>query len=67
MINSEQRLSEQFENPANRILLAQQRRVDEQNREPEQPPTPLREQLTAFAVRQDSFGQEAQRAPHAGA
>ncbi len=33
MINSEQRLSEQFENLANRIFEHSNRRVDEQNRQ----------------------------------
>ncbi|MFX4316021.1 DNA recombination protein RmuC, partial [Enterobacter sp. 63] len=45
MINSEQRLSEQFENLANRIFEHSNRRVDEQNRQSlNSLLTPLREQ-----------------------
>ena len=61
MLNSEQRLSEQFENLANRIFEQSNRRVDEQNRQSLQGLlTPLREQLDGFRRQvQDSFGQEA--------
>jgi len=61
MINSEQRLSEQFENLANRIFEQSNRRVDEQNRQSLNGLlTPLREQLDGFRRQvQDSFGQEA--------
>lgn len=61
MINSEQRLSEQFENLANRIFEHSNRRVDEQNRQSlNSLLTPLREQLDGFRRQvQDSFGQEA--------
>ncbi|BCU57473.1 DNA recombination protein RmuC [Enterobacter kobei] len=61
MINSEQRLSEQFENLANRIFEQSNRRVDEQNRQSlGSLLTPLREQLDGFRRQvQDSFGQEA--------
>lgn len=61
MINSEQRLSEQFENLANRIFEQSNRRVDEQNRQSlNSLLTPLREQLDGFRRQvQDSFGQEA--------
>lgn len=49
MINSEQRLSEQFENLANRIFEHSNRRVDEQNRQSlNSLLTPLREQLDGF-------------------
>ncbi|MGL4430427.1 MAG: DNA recombination protein RmuC [Silvania sp.] len=60
MINSEQRLSEQFENLANRIFEHSNRRVDEQNRQSLNGLlTPLREQLDGFRRQvQDSFGQE---------
>ena len=62
MINSEQRLSEQFENLANRIFEHSNRRVDEQNRQSlNSLLTPLREQLDGFRRQvQDSFGKEAQ-------
>lgn len=62
MINSEQRLSEQFENLANRIFEHSNRRVDEQNRQSlNSLLTPLREQLDGFRRRvQESFGKEAQ-------
>ncbi len=62
MINSEQRLSEQFENLANRIFEHSNRRVDEQNRQSLHGLlTPLREQLDGFRRQvQDSFGKEAQ-------
>lgn len=62
MINSEQRLSEQFENLANRIFEHSNRRVDEQNRQSlNSLLAPLREQLDGFRRRvQDSFGKEAQ-------
>ena len=61
MLNSEQRLSEQFENLANRIFEQSNRRVDEQNRQSLNGLlTPLREQLDGFRRQvQDSFGQEA--------
>ena len=61
MMNSEQRLSEQFENLANRIFEHSNRRVDEQNRQSLHGLlTPLREQLDGFRRQvQDSFGQEA--------
>ena len=61
MINSEQRLSEQFENLANRIFEQSNRRVDEQNRQSlNSVLTPLREQLDGFRRQvQESFGQEA--------
>jgi DNA recombination protein RmuC len=61
MVNSEQRLSEQFENLANRIFEHSNRRVDEQNRQSLNGLlTPLREQLDGFRRQvQDSFGQEA--------
>ena len=61
MVNSEQRLSEQFENLANRIFEHSNRRVDEQNRQSLHGLlTPLREQLDGFRRQvQDSFGQEA--------
>ena len=58
MLNSEQRLSEQFENLANRIFEQSNRRVEEQNRQSLH--TPLREQLDGFRRQvQESFGQEA--------
>ncbi|HFZ8996548.1 TPA: DNA recombination protein RmuC [Citrobacter freundii] len=62
MINSEQRLSEQFENLANRIFEHSNRRVDEQNRQSLYSLLmPLREQLDGFRRQvQDSFGKEAQ-------
>ncbi len=62
MINSEQRLSEQFENLANRIFEYSNRRVDEQNRQSlNSLLAPLREQLDGFRRQvQDSFGKEAQ-------
>ncbi|EPY5148302.1 DNA recombination protein RmuC [Klebsiella pneumoniae] len=61
MMNSEQRLSEQFENLANRIFEHSNRRVDEQNRQSLHGLlTPLREQLDGFCRQvQESFGQEA--------
>ena len=61
MHNSEQRLSEQFENLANRIFEQSNRRVDEQNRQSLGGLlTPLREQLDGFRRQvQESFGQEA--------
>lgn len=62
IINSEQRLSEQFENLANRIFEHSNRRVDEQNRQSlNSLLAPLREQLDGFRRQvQDSFGKEAQ-------
>lgn len=52
MMNSEQRLSEQFENLANRIFEHSNRRVDEQNRQSLHGLlTPLREQLDGFRRR----------------
>lgn len=61
MLNSEQRLSEQFENLANRIFEKSGRRVDEQNRQSLNGLlSPLREQLDGFRRQiQESFGQEA--------
>ncbi|HDG1708564.1 TPA: DNA recombination protein RmuC [Kluyvera ascorbata] len=61
MLNSEQRLSEQFENLANRIFEQSNRRVEEQNRQSLHGLlTPLREQLDGFRRQvQESFGQEA--------
>ena len=61
MHSSEQRLSEQFENLANRIFEQSNRRVDEQNRQSLNGLlTPLREQLDGFRRQvQESFGQEA--------
>lgn len=61
MINSEQRLSEQFENLANRIFEQSGRKVEEQNRQSLNGLlSPLREQLDGFRRQvQDSFGQEA--------
>ncbi len=62
MINSEQRLSEQFENLAIRIFEHSNRRVDERNRQSlNSLLSPLREQLDGFRRQvQDSFGKEAQ-------
>ena len=62
MINSEQRLSEQFETLANRIFEQSNRRVEEQNRQSLHGLlSPLREQLDGFRRQvQDSFGKEAQ-------
>ncbi|MEH4801061.1 DNA recombination protein RmuC [Atlantibacter hermannii] len=61
MMSSEQRLSEQFENLANRIFDRSHRQVEEQNRQSLNGLlTPLREQLDGFRRQvQDSFGQEA--------
>lgn len=61
MLNSEQRLSEQFENLANRIFEQSGRKVEEQNRQSLNTLlSPLREQLDGFRRQvQDSFGQEA--------
>ena len=61
MVSSEQRLTEQFENLANRIFEHSNRRVDEQNRQSLHGLlTPLREQLDGFRRQvQESFGQEA--------
>ena len=61
MMSSEQRLSEQFENLANRIFDRSYRQVEEQNRQSLNGLlTPLREQLDGFRRQvQDSFGQEA--------
>ena len=61
MINSEQRLSEQFENLANRIFEHSGRKVEEQNRQSLNVLlSPLREQLDGFRRQvQESFGQEA--------
>lgn len=61
MMSSEQRLSEQFENLANRIFDRNHRQVEEQNRQSLNGLlTPLREQLDGFRRQvQDSFGQEA--------
>lgn len=61
MLNSEQRLSEQFENLANRIFEHSGRKVEEQNRQSLNILlSPLREQLDGFRRQvQESFGQEA--------
>lgn len=61
LINSEQRLSSQFENLANRIFEQNGRRADEQNKQSlDKLLLPLREQLDGFRRQvQDSFGQEA--------
>lgn len=61
LINSEQRLSVQFENLANRIFEYSGRKVDEQNRQSlDRLLMPLREQLDGFRRQvQDNFGQEA--------
>lgn len=61
MLNSEQRLSEQFENLANRIFEHSGRKVEEQNRQSLNGLlSPLREQLDGFRRQvQESFGQEA--------
>ncbi|MEA9389836.1 DNA recombination protein RmuC [Acerihabitans sp. TG2] len=61
LINSEQRLSGQFENLANRIFEQSGRKVDELNRQSlDLLLVPLREQLDGFRRQvQDSFGQEA--------
>ncbi|WP_097032528.1 DNA recombination protein RmuC [Sodalis endosymbiont of Henestaris halophilus] len=59
--NSEQQLSTQFENLANRIFEYSSRKVDEQNRQSlDRLLIPLREQLDGFRRQvQDSFCQEA--------
>ncbi len=68
MINSEQRLSEQFENLANRIFEHSNRRVDEQNRQSlNSLLTPLREQLDGFRRRSGEFWQRSAGAAYAGA
>lgn len=61
LINSEQRLTGQFENLANRIFEHSGRRADEQNKQSlDKLLLPLREQLDGFRRQvQDSFGQEA--------
>ncbi len=61
LINSEQRLTIQFENLANRIFEHSSRRSDEQNQKSlDLLLLPLREQLDGFHRQvQDSFGQEA--------
>ena len=61
LINSEQRLTTQFENLANRIFEHSGRKVDEQNKQSlDRLLLPLREQLDGFRRQvQDSFGQEA--------
>lgn len=61
MLNSEQRLSEQFENLAHRIFEQSGRKVEEQNRQSLNGLLlPLREQLDGFRRQvQESFGQEA--------
>jgi len=61
LINSEQRLTTQFENLANRIFEQSGRKVDELNRQSlDLLLVPLREQLDGFRRQvQDSFGQEA--------
>lgn len=61
LINSEQRLSVQFENLANRIFEHNGRKAEEQNRQSlDLLLMPLREQLDGFRRQvQDSFGQEA--------
>lgn len=60
MLNSEQRLTEQFENLANRIFEQSGRKVEELNRQSMQGIlSPLREQLDGFRRQvQESFGQE---------
>lgn len=61
LMNSEQRLTTQFENLANRIFDNSGRKVDEQNKQSlDRLLQPLREQLDGFRRQvQDSFGQEA--------
>ncbi|MGL9769585.1 MAG: DNA recombination protein RmuC [Sodalis sp. (in: enterobacteria)] len=61
LTNSEERLSAQFENLANRIFEHSGRKVDEQNQQSlDRLLIPLREQLEGFRRQvQDSFGQEA--------
>lgn len=61
MLSSEQRLSEQFENLANRIFEQSGRKVEELNRQSlNMVLSPLREQLDGFRRQvQESFGQEA--------
>jgi DNA recombination protein RmuC len=61
LINSEQRLTTQFENLANRIFEYSGRKVDEQNQQSlDRLLLPLREQLDGFRRQvQDSFGHEA--------
>lgn len=61
LTDSEQRLTTQFENLANRIFVQSGRQVDEQNKQSLAAIlTPLREQLDGFRRQvQDSFGQEA--------
>ncbi|WP_457913756.1 DNA recombination protein RmuC [Candidatus Gillettellia adelgis] len=61
LITSEQRLTTQFENLANRIFEYSGRKVDEQNKKSlDQLLLPLREQLDGFRRQvQDSFSQEA--------
>ncbi|MGV8926906.1 MAG: DNA recombination protein RmuC [Ewingella sp.] len=61
LINSEQRLTSQFENLANRIFEHNGRMADEQNKQSlDKLLLPLREQLDGFRRQvQDSFGQEA--------
>lgn len=61
MLNSEQRLSEQFENLAHRIFEHSGRKVEEQNRQSLNALlSPLREQLDGFRRQvQEGFGQEA--------
>ncbi|WP_114194885.1 DNA recombination protein RmuC [Edaphovirga cremea] len=60
LINSEQRLTTQFENLANRIFDQSGRKADEQNKlSLDRLLLPLREQLDGFRRQvQDSFGQE---------
>lgn len=61
LVNSEQRLTTQFENLASRIFEQSHRRVDEQNRQSLNGLlTPLRDQLDGFRRHvNDSFSQEA--------
>ncbi|NIG62929.1 MAG: DNA recombination protein RmuC [Serratia symbiotica] len=61
LVNSEQRLTTQFENLANRIFEHSGRKVDEQNQQSlDRLLLPLREQLDGFRRQvQDTFGQEA--------
>ncbi|MGL4860414.1 MAG: DNA recombination protein RmuC, partial [Enterobacteriaceae bacterium] len=61
LVNSEQRLSQQFENLANRIFEQSGRKVEEQNRQSlDRLLSPLREQLTLFHQQvQEGFSQEA--------
>lgn len=61
LIQSEQRLNEQFENLANRIFDSSNKKIEQQNRQSlDHLLTPLKDQLDGFKKQvQDSFGQEA--------